>query len=216
MMKYKAALFDLDGTLLDSLEDMADSINAMLLERNYPTRTMDEVRGFVGNGVKKLVERSLPDKCDEETICTCLQVFKNHYAEKMQNKTKPYEGILSVLSELKKHQIPTAIISNKYDEAVKELTREIFGQFIDVAVGTSAKIPPKPDTKGIEKALESLRVAKDKALYFGDSEVDIQTAQNAKMCCVGVTWGFRDQKVLEACGADYIITESREIMGFFI
>ena len=192
MMKYKAALFDLDGTLLDSLEDMVDCINAMLLERNYPTRTMDEVRGFVGNGVKKLVERSLPDKCDEETICTCLQVFKNHYAEKMQNKTKPYEGILSVLSELKKHQIPTAIISNKYDEAVKELTREIFGQFIDVAVGTSAKIPPKPDTKGVE-SFRIFASCKDEALYFGDSEVDIQTAQNAKMCCVGVTWGLRSK-----------------------
>ncbi len=216
MMKYKAALFDLDGTLLDSLEDMANSINCMLAEKGYEARSLDEVRSFVGNGVKKLVQRSLPPHCSEEESEVCLTCFKSHYGEKMQDKTKPYAGIIEALCELKRLGVPMAIISNKYDDAVKKLTKEMFGQLIDIAIGTSAKIQPKPAVDGICLALEMLGVNPAQALYFGDSEVDVLTAQNAKMDCVGVAWGFREKKVLQECGANYIITEPDEIVDFFI
>lgn len=214
-MKYKAALFDLDGTLIDSLEDMADCVNCMLAEEGYAARTIDEVRGFVGNGVKKLVERSLPAGCDEERIEDCLSIFKGHYAEKMQDKTRPYEDILFVLTELKNKGVPMAIISNKHDEAVKKLTREMFGGLMNIAIGVDEKTAPKPSVDGVKRALAQLGVSAAEALYFGDSEVDIQTAQNAQMDCAGVCWGFRDREVLKSCGATYILTQPKEILDFF-
>ena len=209
----KAVIFDLDGTLLNTLDDLADSTNYALSRFGYPTRTIEEVRQFVGNGVAKLIERAIPDGNNNPNFEKCLSIFKENYAQNMYNKTAPYNGIIEMLSNLKSKGIKIAVVSNKFDLAVKELCKKYFEGFIDFAAGENEsqgiKKKPAPDT--VLSVLNEFNFAPEDAVYVGDSDVDIMTAKNSKMPCISVTWGFRDEKFLLENGATILINAPSEI-----
>lgn len=205
-------IFDMDGTLLDTLEDLRDAVNAGLALKNYPARDLEEIRQFVGNGVRVLLEKAVPEGTPEADMKVCLAAFKEYYAKHWQDKTKPYDGIRELLAALKEKKIKTAVISNKYDEAVLQLCRDYFPGSFDSARGERAGVPRKPAPDGIYSILEELGAAKENAVYVGDSEVDMETAHNAGLTSVGVTWGFRDRSLLQAKGADYIIDSPEELL----
>ncbi len=210
----KAVIFDLDGTLLNTLEGLMDSVNYSLNEFNYPIKSIDEIKSFVGNGVSKLVERAIPEGVKNPNFEKCLAIFKEHYSKTMQQKTKPYPKITELLIDLKSENIKVAVVSNKYDLAVKDLCNKYFPDLIDIALGESKFCRPKPDTDGIDKVLVELNLKKDEVLYVGDSEVDILTAQNASIKMIGVSWGFRDVNCLKKNGADIIINNAFELLDF--
>lgn len=209
----KAVIFDLDGTLLNTLDDLADSTNYALSKFGYPTRTIDEVRQFVGNGVAKLIERAIPEGKNNPNFEKCLAIFKENYAQNMYNKTAPYNGIIEMLSNLKSKGIKIAVVSNKFDLAVKELCKKYFEGFIDFAAGENEaqgiRKKPAPDT--VISVLNKFNFASEDAVYVGDSDVDIMTAKNSKMPCISVTWGFRDEKFLLENGATILINAPSEI-----
>lgn len=209
----KTVIFDLDGTLLNTLDDLADSTNYALSRFGYPTRTIDEVRQFVGNGVAKLIERAIPEGKNNPNFEKCLAIFKENYAQNMYNKTAPYNGIIEMLSNLKSKGIKIAVVSNKFDLAVKELCKKYFEGFIDFAAGENEaqgiKKKPAPDT--VISVLNEFNFAPEDAVYVGDSDVDIMTAKNSKMPCISVTWGFRDKKFLLENGATILINAPSEI-----
>lgn len=209
----KTVIFDLDGTLLNTLDDLADSTNYALSKFGYPTRTIEEVRQFVGNGVAKLIERAIPEGKNNPNFEKCLSIFKENYAQNMYNKTAPYNGIIEMLSNLKSKGIKIAVVSNKFDLAVKELCKKYFEGFIDFAAGENEaqgiKKKPAPDT--VISVLNEFNFAPKDAVYVGDSDVDIMTAKNSKMPCISVTWGFRDKKFLLENGATILINAPSEI-----
>ena len=205
-------IFDLDGTLLNTLEDLKDSTNYALNQYGYPARTIDEVREFVGNGVRKLIERAIPQGNDNPDCEDCLNVFKKHYAQNMYNKTGPYEGIIEMLRQLKENGIKIAVVSNKFDLAVKELCKKYFGELIEIAIGESENVRKKPAPDSVLKAIKELNSEIKNCIYSGDSDVDVQTAQNTGIECIGVTWGFRDRSLLEKEGAQYIIDTPDEFI----
>lgn len=212
MKKYDTVIFDLDGTLLNTLEDLTDSVNYTLELYGFPSRTIEEIRRFVGNGVARLIELAVPDGLNNPQYEKSLADFRVHYSENMQNKTSTYKGILELLKQLSREDYKIAIVSNKFDKAVKGLNKLYFGEYIRVAIGESANISKKPAPDTVFKALEELCSTADKAVYVGDSEVDVKTAKNSGMICVGVTWGFRNREVLEQEGADYIIDSPEELL----
>ncbi len=203
-MKYDAVIFDLDGTLTDTLGDLKNSVNFAMRQFGFPERTLGEVKSFVGNGVRRLICLSVPENTDEETAERCLSVFKEHYKNNSLVETKPYDGIITILETLKKQGIKTAVVTNKMHEAAEEIVRIFFGNLIDITLGQVDGVAQKPRPDGIYRVLEKLGVSKEKAVYVGDSEVDCITAKNANVACVGVTWGFRDKSVLIENGADYL------------
>ena len=211
-MKYNTVIFDLDGTLLNTLDDLKDSLNYALAMHGYGEKTLEEVKSFVGNGVRKLVQRALPANTPEEEIQKCLADFKEHYKSNMQNKTRPYDGIMELLSELKNNNYSLAIVSNKFDAAVKVLATKYFGDLIDVAIGESANVKKKPAPDSVFTAIKELGSDINESIFVGDSETDVQTAKNAGLPCIGVTWGFRTRNVLINEGADYIIDTPEEIL----
>ncbi len=211
-MKYDTIIFDLDGTLLNTLDDLRDSLNYALEHHNYEPKTLEEVRSFVGNGVKKLVQRSLPLHSTEEDIEQCLATFTKHYGNNMQNKTRPYDGIMELLLDLDRYNYKIAIVSNKFDSAVKKLSKEYFGDFINVAIGESDTVKRKPAPDSVYAALKELGSDINKSLFVGDSDTDVQTAKNAGITCIGVTWGFRTREVLRKEGADYLIDTPKELL----
>lgn len=212
MANYDTVVFDMDGTTLNTLEDLADSVNFTLHQCGYPARSLADIRRFVGNGVARLMALSIPGGPDNPQYERCLRNFKAHYERNMENKTAPYPGIPGLLKELCAKNYRLAIVSNKPDEAVKQLARKYFGQYIRVAVGETAQVCRKPAPDSVHQALAVLGSSPARAVYVGDSEVDVQTARNAGMVCVGVTWGFRDRAVLKAEGADFIIDRPDELM----
>ena len=209
----KIVIFDLDGTLLNTLDDLADSTNYALSKFGYPTRTIEEVRQFVGNGVAKLIERAIPDGKNNSNFEKCLNIFKENYAQNMYNKTAPYNGIIEMLSNLKSKGIKIAVVSNKFDLAVKELCKKYFEGFIDFAAGENEAqgINKKPAPDTVISVLTEFNFAPEDAIYVGDSDVDIMTAKNSKMPCISVTWGFRDKKFLLENGATILINAPSEI-----
>lgn len=209
----KAVIFDLDGTLLNTLDDLADSTNYALSRFGYPTRTIEEVRQFVGNGVAKLIERAIPEGKNNPNFEKCLAIFKENYAQNMYNKTAPYNGIIEMLSNLKSKGIKIAVVSNKFDLAVKELCKKYFEGFIDFAAGENEAqgINKKPAPDTVISVLNEFNFAPEDAVYVGDSDVDIMTAKNSKMPCISVTWGFRDEKFLLENGATILINAPSEI-----
>lgn len=211
MYPYDAAVFDLDGTLLNTLDDLADSTNYALSCYGYPRRTLEEVRRFVGNGVAKLIARAMPDGATEEETARCLAVFRAHYLTNMRNKTGPYPGILSLLDRLNETGIPVAVVSNKFDDAVKSLCHHYFGDRVPVAIGESATVRKKPAPDSALAALDALHIPADRAVYIGDSDVDIQTAKAAGMDCISVTWGFRDADFLLANGAQRLVDTPEDL-----
>jgi len=198
---YKAVIFDLDGTILDTIEDLADSMNYALAANNLPARTLDEVKSFVGNGIMNLVRRACGEEEITETVNSVYDVFCTYYSEHCADKTKPYEGIPQLLAELKAAGVKTAVVSNKADVRVKPLAEKYYPGLFDIAVGERTGIPRKPAPDAVLDVVRTLGVALNEAVYIGDSEVDVKTAINARMPLIAVSWGFRDKKVLLDAGA---------------
>lgn len=212
---YKAAIFDLDGTLMDSLQDLWLSVNHALSQMGFPKRSIDEVRQFVGNGVGKLVQRAVPEGTEEALTEQCLQLFKQHYVEHCREHTAPYDGIIPLLQTLQQQGIRTAIVSNKLQSGVDELAHEHFKGIIDVAIGEREGIRRKPAPDMVDLAVRLLDMEKTDCLYMGDSDVDVQTAMNAGMDCVAVLWGFRSRDVLLQAGATRFVQHPAELLEFF-
>lgn len=204
-MRYKLIIFDLDGTILNTLEDLTDSTNYALEKNGFPRRTIQEVKSFVGNGIGKLIERAVPSGTGQETISKVLEDFTKYYKEHCADKTRPYEGIPQLILELRKQGILTAVVSNKADFAVQELCEQYFSGLFDFVVGERMGIRRKPYPDSVEEVLVRLKVKKEDALYVGDSEVDIQTAKNAGLSQVSVEWGFRERDYLLKQGAEQIV-----------
>lgn len=194
--KYKAVIFDLDGTLLDTLDDLKNSTNYALREMGFAERTQEEIRRFVGNGVAKLIERAVPEGTDVSMVQKTLSVFKEHYALHCEDCTAPYEDVLPMLARLSERGIALAVVSNKIESAVISLCRQYF-EGIDIALGDREERRKKPYPDALFEALRRLGLAPEEAVYIGDSEVDVETAKNAGMDCISVTWGFRDTDALK-------------------
>lgn len=205
-------IFDLDGTLLNTIEGLKNSTNFALKKFNCPEITLEQTRSFVGNGVRKLIERAIPNGEKNPDFEKCLNTFKEHYSKTMYQKTVAYDGIEDMLTELKKRGIKTGVVSNKFDTAVKELCKNYFDGLIIVAIGESPNVRKKPAPDSVLKAMEILGAKPENTLYVGDSDVDIQTAKNTNLKSVGVTWGFRDRELLEEEGADFIINTPCELL----
>ncbi len=212
MMKYKALIFDLDGTLLDTLEDLKNSVNYALREKGCPERTSDEVRSFVGNGIYMLVKRALPENTEESIINEAFLLFKEHYGAFLNENTREYPGITDLLKALRDKKIKTAVVTNKADEAARSLVNSFFGDLIDYTAGQRQGKPTKPDPAMLNEALDVLGVTAEEAIFIGDSDVDVKTAHNGNLPCIGVTWGFRSEDVLTKAGADFIVHSTDEII----
>lgn len=213
MKHYNTVIFDLDGTLLNTLEDLTDSVNWALEKYGYPLHTKDEVRNFVGNGLHKLLERALPKDVPEKKLEEVFLDFTAHYKENCAIKTRPYPGIMELLEELLRRSFKIAIVSNKGDAAVKELNQFYFDGKIPVAIGERKGVKRKPAKDSVEEALKELSAKKEEAIYVGDSEVDIKTAENAGLFCVSVTWGFKSQEFLKEQGATCLVNTPDEILS---
>lgn len=211
-MSVKAVIFDLDGTLLYTLEDLTDSVNYVMEKYGFETYSVSQVRDAVGNGLRLLLERILPKTVDKAVFEQCLKDFKAHYSKNMYNKTKPYEGILEVLEKLKKSGYKLAVLSNKYDSAVKELSKKYFGQLIDCAVGQKDGIKEKPDSAGVLEIVKELGVELSQCVFVGDSEVDILTAANCSIDCISVVWGYKDIDFLYDNGASKLVYTPEDIL----
>ena len=205
-MKYRLAIFDLDGTILDTLEDLADSLNYALSKAGYSTRRLEEVRAFVGNGLLSLVRLALPEGSSEEVAQSVLQELKAYYKVHCADKTKPYPEIMELLYALKDAGLKLAVVSNKADYAVQILCEQYFEKIFDLTVGEREGVAKKPAPDAVFAVLDELEIEKSKAVYVGDSEVDILTGRNAEMDCILVDWGFRDASVLREQGADVIVS----------
>lgn len=213
---HKCAIFDLDGTLLYTLEDLKDSVNFALAKFGYPARTLEEVRNFVGNGVRLLIERSIPEGSENPDFEECLKVFKEHYAKNMYNKTKPFDGIMEMLENLHLQGIKIGVVSNKFDAAVKDLCEKYFAGLTEAAIGENeqAGVKKKPAPDSVFRAMEILDADKDSSYYIGDSEVDIQTAKNSGLKCISVIWGYKSREFLLSHGANIIADKPEDITKF--
>lgn len=203
MKQYSTYIFDLDGTLLDTLQDLAVSVNYALRQCLMPERTLDEVRQFVGNGVRMLMKRAVPQGEDNPRFQEAFDIFRSHYLEHSLDTTAPYPGIMEMLVRLKASGKRMAVVSNKFDAATKELIHHFFGELIEVAIGENeaAGVRKKPAPDTVNEALRQLGVGKEDAVYVGDSDVDLQTARNSGLPCISVLWGFRDRSFLRDHGA---------------
>ncbi len=200
-MKCNTIIFDLDGTLLNTLEDLMDSVNYALSQYGMPKRELEEIRHFVGNGVERLMELSVPDGKNNPVFQEAFACFKEHYLIHCNDKTGPYPHIMELLEALHDKGYNMAIVSNKYMNAVKELNELYFSRFIKVAIGESAGIRKKPAPDTVEEAIRQLGVSKDSCVYVGDSEVDHMTAVNSGLRCISCLWGFRTKEELIKAGA---------------
>jgi len=211
-MKYKLAIFDLDGTILNTIEDLADATNYTLEQFSYPLRTLDEVRRFVGNGIRNLLIRAAPAGLPDEKIDELFSVFYQYYLTHSDVKTRPYDGIPELLSALREKGMRLAVVSNKADAAVKRLMEQYFPGCFDAAVGERTNVRRKPAPDSVFEVLTALGFERTKAVYIGDSEVDVQTAANAGMDCIAVSWGFRDREILMKAGAKHIVSTPEELL----
>ena len=213
MKKYDTVIFDLDGTLLNTLEDFTDSVNFALALQGFPGKKLEEIKSLAGNGAARLMELSMPAGINNRQYKKCLADFENHYSENMHNKTGAYSGVSELLRRLSAENYKMAIVSNQFDRSVKELSQSYFGKYIKVAIGLAENVSKKPAPDSVFKVLAKLGATTDRAVYVGDSEVDVKTAKNSGIICVGVTWGLRDRKFLEQTGADYIIDKPEELLA---
>ena len=200
-MSYNTVIFDLDGTLLNTLDDLADSVNYALSKMNYPPRDKSEIRLFLGNGIRNLMKLSVPDGISDEDFDKVFAIFKEYYNIHNQDKTKPYDGVIKLMHDLKNKGIKMAIVSNKVQSAVDQLREKFFSDVIDIAIGDNPDMKRKPEPDSCFKALELLESDTKNAVYVGDSEVDMATAKNAGLDLITVLWGFRDRDFLIENGA---------------
>jgi phosphoglycolate phosphatase len=212
MAYYDTVIFDLDGTLLDTLQDLANSVNYALQHHGFPIRTQEEIRSFVGNGVRMLVTRALSGQnIDENLFEEVFADFKNYYAEHCHVCTQPYAYIIDMLHELTANGLQLAIVSNKGDEEVKKLAERYFSGLFSSAIGERKGIQRKPAPDSIYQTIKDLHTSVERTIFVGDSEVDVQTAQNAGVDCIAVTWGFRSALQLEIAGASTFVHSPQEI-----
>lgn len=211
-MKFNTYIFDLDGTLLDTLLDLANAVNYAMREMSYPERTVDEVRSFIGNGIRMLIKRSAPQDISEADYEKTLAIFTEYYLAHIADFTKPYDGIIEVVQEFKARKCKVAVVSNKADKAANKVVKDFFGDIFDIVVGKRDEFPSKPAPDSVLYVITALAAEKSKCIYIGDSEVDVQTAHNAALPCIGVTWGNRDLAELTAAGAEYIADKPIEII----
>ena len=209
----KAVIFDLDGTLLYSLEDLGNSTNAALQAFGFRGRSLEEVRQFVGNGVAQLIHRSLPARTSAETEDKCLAYFRQYYKEHMYDHTRPYEGVKEMLKELRQSGMKTGILSNKFQAAVSELQKRYFKEEIDDVQGEQAGIACKPDPAGMLLLLERMSVLPEETIYLGDSPEDAETADHAGVGFIGVTWGYRSLVQLQEAGMKYWIDTPGQLLS---
>lgn len=206
-----SCIFDLDGTLLNTLADLRESTNYALKKFEFPERSMEEIRNFVGNGLRMLIRRAVPNFADEETVDRVLAEMKAHYREHYHDGTVPYDGILPFLRKMKNCGFRMAIVSNKADPMVQLLRTLYFDDLISVAVGELEGVARKPAPDLVEIAMHRLGCTAENAVYIGDSEVDIETAKNAGLPCLSVGWGFRDEEILHNAGAKTIYHSPAEL-----
>lgn len=204
-----AVIFDLDGTLLNTLDDLHASVNNTLEKFGYPQRSLPEVRSFVGNGVPMLIRRALPADASEEDFCNALEYFKEYYKVHCDDRTKPYPGICEALAQLKTDGYPIGVVTNKVDNATKILCEKHFGELVDIALGQNGQFQVKPDPESLFYVKKYL--CAETVIYVGDSEVDILTAENAGARCVSVSWGFKDREFLLAAGAQIIADTPKQM-----
>ena len=202
-------VFDMDGTVLNTLDDLTVSMNYVLEKFGYPGHTVEEYRLFFGNGVKEALRLALPEDVPSEIIDDMLPIYKEHYDAHCLDKTRPYDGVVEVMKELKQKGYKLAIVSNKIDSAVKELNQRFFADAVGIAIGEKPGVNRKPAPDMVEAALKELGSTKEEAVYVGDSEVDFMTAKNSKLPCISVLWGFRDKEYLIEQGA-YCFAENPE------
>lgn len=214
--KYDAVVFDLDGTLLDTLQDLTDSANAAAKRYGLPEHSLEEIRSFVGNGIRRLMLRIVPGGESHPDFEYVLAYFKEYYGAHCMDETEPYPGIMGLLDGLKKEGRRIAIVSNKADFAVKKLRDVYFGDLVDVAIGEREDCRKKPAPDSVWQALKELGVSRERAVYVGDSDVDLRTAENAGIPCIPVSWGFRSREFLIENGADpeRIADNVRELRAF--
>lgn len=210
-MKYKLAIFDMDGTILNTLEDLMDAVNYALKKNDYPTHSLEDVRKFVGNGMWKLIERAVPPKTTPDMQKKVHDDFMEYYQVHCADKTRPYDGILELLHNLKAAGIKTAVVSNKADEAVHDLCKRYFPDCFDCEIGAREGFANKPEPDSVKEVLRNLEIQKEAAVYIGDSEVDVATAMNAGMDSIIVTWGFRERTFLWEQGANVFADEAKDV-----
>ena len=213
-MKYKAIIFDLDGTLLDTLTDLAEGTNYALRVNGFPERTLDEIRRFVGNGARKLIERAVPEGQEEAALEKVRQSFDMYYKAHCKDHTGPYPGIMEMLKELAQKGYALGVVSNKPDFAVQELIPGYFPGIFNSVSGEREGVSKKPAPDLIWEAVKNLQADKAEAIYVGDSEVDLEAAANAGIPCISVAWGFKGRKFLAEHQAEMIIEEPSEILKF--
>ena len=214
MKQYDTYIFDLDGTLLDTLDDLAAAVNYALCQHNMPEHTREEVRQMVGNGVRLLMVRAVPDGDSNPLFEAAFKTFREYYMEHSLDTTRPYDGIPELLRELRRRGKRVAVVSNKFYAATSELCRHFFPDTVEVAIGEheaeGIRKKPAPDT--VMEAFRQLGTEKENAVYVGDSDVDLQTACNSGLPCISVLWGFRDRDFLEAHGGTTFVIQPAEIL----
>lgn len=214
---YNCAIFDLDGTLLNTIEDLAIASNYALELEGYPTHEVEKYKHFVGDGRYKLIERILPeDKKDKETLNRVVASFDEYYGKHMLDKTKPYDGIIEMLDKLHDAGVKLAVVSNKPDKFAGDVVKTFFGDRFDVVFGHRDGYLTKPDPTAVLDVMKCLGFDKDECIYIGDSNVDIMTAKNAQVKSIGVIWGFRGEEELKNAGADFLAQNTKELLEIII
>ena len=211
-MRYELAIFDMDGTILDTLSDLTDSMNYCLQQYNMPLKTLEQIRSYVGNGIHRLIERAVPDGLNSTLVEEIYLLFKGYYKDHCAIKTKPYDGICVVIATLREEGIKTAFVSNKADIAVKSLCTDYFDGLFDYSVGDKEGMRIKPYPDGVNEVINYFDIPRKKCVYIGDSDVDFQTAKNAAIDVIMVGWGFRDEEFLHSIGAEDVIHTPEEII----
>ena len=212
-MKYTTIVFDCDGTLLDTLTDLRNAVNYVLRAHDLTERSVPELKAALGNGVAHLMRQSLPDSISEAEFNTYLDEFKAYYGEHLQDYTAPYPGMLDVLDTLRAKGYKLAIVSNKIQEGITPLNKEYFGDRLPVAIGERPGLQRKPAPDMVLQALKELGSTQDESIYIGDSEVDVATAKNSGLLCIGVTWGFREESLHQELGVTHIARKAEDIVS---
>jgi len=212
MNKYKLALFDLDGTILNTVKDLQLSINHCLDKYNFPNKSEKEVASYMGNGIRRLCELAVPTGTDIKIIDEIFDMFNDYYAVHCNDYTKPYDGIIETVNKIKENGVIVTVISNKADYAVQPLLRNHFNGVFEYGVGLKEGIRKKPHPDSCNEIINKFNIKKNDAVYIGDTEVDIETAKNAGIDCISVSWGFRSKKELEDAGASIIIDNVSDLI----
>ena len=213
-MKYELLIFDMDGTILDTLEDLKNSMNHTLRLHNMPERTLDEIRSFVGNGIRRLIEQAVVEGTSEEKINVIHKDFMEHYEVHCADFTRPYDGVNDLITKLRNRGYKTAVVSNKADAAVQDLCVQYFPHLFDLAIGETPNVARKPAPDMVNLALEHFKIPREKSVYIGDSDVDVATARNSKLDMIAVDWGFRSRDCLIEQGAKIIVSTPEEILEY--